>query len=86
MRIPFGFFLCLFLCLVAAKFILKVLAVDGRGYLLGLTALLAVNVYVIDLLTARVRRFSAGGPQAVPSLRQTAGGEDPSANLPPSGV
>jgi Kef-type K+ transport system membrane component KefB len=85
-KILFRFFLCLFFCLVAAKFILKVFAVDSRGYLLGLTALLAVNVYVIDLLTARVRRFSPAGPQAISSLPRTAGGEEPSATLPPSEV
>jgi hypothetical protein len=63
MRNIFSFFLRLFVCLVAAKFILRVFEVDSRTYLLGLTALLTGNVYVIDYLASRERRYSPRHPQ-----------------------
>lgn len=56
MRYIFSFFLRLFVCLVAAKFILRVFEVDSRTYLLGLTALLTGNVYWFDYLASRDRR------------------------------
>lgn len=56
MRNIFSFFLRLFVCFVAAKFILRVFEVDSRTYLLGLTALLTGNVYWFDYLASRDRR------------------------------
>jgi hypothetical protein len=55
MRTAFSFFLRLFVCLVAAKFLLRVLEVEGRAYLLGLTALFLANVYWFDYLEFRDR-------------------------------
>lgn len=84
MKNIFSFFLRLFVCLVAAKFILRVVAVDNRTYLLGLTALLTGNVYVIDYLASRERRYSprhsqqeSRGPAPVPNP------EEPPPNPPP---
>ncbi len=84
MKNIFSFFLRLFVCLVAAKFILRVVAVDSRTYLLGLTALLTGNVYVIDYLASRERRYSprhsqqeSRGPAPVPNP------EEPPPNPPP---
>ncbi len=84
MKNIFSFFLRLFVCLVAAKFILRVVAVDSRTYLLGLTALLTGNVYVIDYLASRERRYSprhsqqgSRGPAPVPNP------EDPPQPTPP---
>ena len=63
MRYIFSFFLRLFVCFVAAKFILGVFEADSRTYLLGLTALLTGNVYVIDYLASRERRYSPRRPR-----------------------
>ncbi len=51
----FRFFLRLFGCLVAAKFLLQLLAMEDRGYLLGLTALFLANLYWFDYLEYRDR-------------------------------
>jgi uncharacterized membrane protein YccC len=51
----FRFFLRLFICLVAAKFFLHVLGLQGRGYLLGLTALFTANLYWFEYLEYRDR-------------------------------
>jgi hypothetical protein len=61
----FGFFLRLFICFVAAKFLLNALGVAGRGYLLALTGLLLANVYWLRYLLFREQRpFTEPGPQA----------------------
>jgi hypothetical protein len=52
----FGFFLRLFICFVAAKFLLKAVGVTSREYLLGLTGLLLANVYWLGYLLFRDRR------------------------------
>jgi len=59
-KILFSFSLRLFACLLAAKFLLHVLGVEGRGYLAGLTALFLANVYWLGYLGSRDRFRSPG--------------------------
>jgi hypothetical protein len=58
----FSFFLRLFLCFVAAKFLLHAIGVAGREYLVGLTILFLINVYVFSYLVFR--------DQAAPPARE----------------
>ena len=51
----FSFFLRLFLCFVAARFLLQAIEVEGRDYLVGLTLLFLVNVYWFSYLVFRDR-------------------------------
>jgi hypothetical protein len=51
----FIFFLRLFFCFVAAKFILQALDWDSRAYLIGLTLLFLGNIYWFDFLQYRDR-------------------------------
>jgi hypothetical protein len=51
----FSFFLRLFFCFVAAKFLLRALELDSVDYLLGLTAIFLANVYLFDYLEYRDR-------------------------------
>jgi hypothetical protein len=68
----FSFFLRLFLCFVAARFLLQAIDVGGRNYLVGLTLLFLVNVYWFSYLVFRDRTAPAvepthdppGGPMA----------------------
>jgi hypothetical protein len=55
MKVFFTFFLRLFFCFLAAKFLLRVLSLDTRGYLLALTALFLANIYWFDYLEYRDR-------------------------------
>ena len=55
MSTAFSFFLRLFLCFVAARFLLQAIGVEGRGYLVGLTILFLVNVYWFSYLVFRDR-------------------------------
>jgi len=52
----FSFFLRLFLCFVAARFLLQAIKVEGRDYLVGLTLLFLVNVYWFSYLVFRDRK------------------------------
>lgn len=79
----FRFFLRLFFCLVAAKFLLRVFQVDSRGYLLGLTALLTANVYGFDYLAFREHRFDHPVLKDRPGLEAAAGEEEPSPHSSP---
>jgi hypothetical protein len=56
MSAVFGFFLRLFICFVAARFLLQSIGVEGRDYLVGLTILLLANVYLFSYLVFRERR------------------------------
>ncbi len=56
MGVLFSFFLRLFICFVAAKLVVHVVDLDSRSYLLSLTILLLVNVYLLDYLVFRERR------------------------------
>ena len=58
MSAAFSFFLRLFLCFVAARFLLQAIGVDGRGYLVGLTLLFLINVYWFSYLVFRDRTAS----------------------------
>jgi hypothetical protein len=51
----FSFFLRLFLCFVAARFLLQAIGWEGRDYLVGLTILFLVNVYWFSYLVFRDR-------------------------------
>jgi hypothetical protein len=51
----FSFFLRLFLCFVAARFLLQAIGLEGRDYLVGLTLLFLVNVYWFSYLVFRDR-------------------------------
>jgi hypothetical protein len=53
MKIFFIFFLRLFICFVAAKFLLRALDLDHRAYLIGLTAIFLGNIYWFDFLEYR---------------------------------
>jgi hypothetical protein len=55
MNLLFGFFLRLFFCFVGAKFLLHAVGAESRGYLLGLTGLLLINVYWLGYLVFRDR-------------------------------
>ena len=59
MSTAFSFFLRLFLCFVAARFLLQAIGVEGRDYLVGLTLLFLVNVYWFSYLVFRDRTGSA---------------------------
>jgi len=59
MSAVFSFFLRLFLCFVAAKFLLQAIRVEGRDYLVGLTLLFLVNVYWFSYLVFRDRTAPA---------------------------
>ena len=55
MKVFFIFFLRLFICFVAAKFLLRALGLDSRAYLIALTLLFAGNLYWFDFLEYRGR-------------------------------
>jgi hypothetical protein len=58
MSAAFSFFLRLFLCFAAAKFLLRAIGVEGRDYLVGLTLLFLGNVYWFSYLVFRDRKAS----------------------------
>jgi len=55
MSAVFSFFLRLFLCFVAARFLLQAVELEGRTYLISLTLTLLVNVYWLSYLVFRDR-------------------------------
>ena len=59
MSTAFSFSLRLFLCFVAARFLLQAIGVEGRDYLVGLTLLFLVNVYWFSYLVFRDRTAPA---------------------------
>jgi hypothetical protein len=65
----FSFFLRLFLCFVAARFLLQAVGWEGRDYLVGLTGLFLVNVYWFSYLVFRDRTPAPGEgePESPPS-------------------
>lgn len=83
MKVFFTFFLRLFFCFVAAKFLLRVLGLDSRGYLIALTALFLGNIYWFDYLeyrdriAFRLRKLAKPAPPPV-----DAGDEVPSPETP----
>lgn len=77
----FSFFLRLFLCFVAARFLLQAIGVEGRDYLVGLTLLFLVNVYWFSYLVFRDRTVSKveSAPGQPPGAKAAA----PEAEEPP---
>ena len=69
MSTAFSFFVRLFLCFVAARFLLQAIGVEGRGYLVGLTILFLINVYWFSYLVFRdqIAPPAETGPGAAPS-------------------
>jgi hypothetical protein len=66
MKVAFAFFLRLFICFVAAKFLVQVTDLDARSYLVALTLILLLNVYLLDYLVFRDRRTSQESPPETP--------------------
>jgi hypothetical protein len=66
MSTVFSFFLRLFLCFVAARFLLQAIKVEGRDYLVGLTLLFLVNVYWFSYLVFRDRKAPKAETQTAP--------------------
>ncbi|MGO9176936.1 MAG: hypothetical protein ACLQED_12485 [Desulfobaccales bacterium] len=63
----FSFFLRLFVCFLAAKFLVQAVDLNSRTYLLSLTALLIINVYLFEILVYRDRRApQESPPEAAP--------------------
>jgi len=88
MSTAFSFFLRLFLCFVAARFLLQAIGVEGRGYLVGLTGLFLVNVYWFSYLVFRDRTVTGAGADRDPpgSLKAAASeAEAPPVNPGPPG-
>ncbi|HEX9884111.1 MAG TPA: hypothetical protein VGA79_09115 [Desulfobaccales bacterium] len=71
----FSFFLRLFICFVAAKFLLHAVGVESRQYLIGLTVLLTANVYWLSYLVFRDRGAGHLGPPAARPPDRAAGQE-----------
>jgi hypothetical protein len=74
MRLLFSFFLRLFICFLAAKFILLIFESGNRSYLVGLTAVFLANIYLLEILGRRDRSRIATGGRA---SGQGNGPEDP---------
>jgi hypothetical protein len=81
MSAAFSFFLRLFLCFVAARFLLQAIGVEGRAYLVGLTIFFMINVYWFSYLVFRDRAASRLG--AGRGLRQTSKAAAPEADESP---
>ncbi len=78
MKAAFSFFLRLFICFVAAKLVVQAVDLNSRDYLLALTILLLVNVYLLDYLVFRDRRAGRESPpEAAPEKDR---GEPPARN------
>lgn len=63
MNFVFAFFLRLFICFVAAKLVVLAADLNSRAYLLSLTIVLLVNVYLLDYLVFRDRRPGQESPR-----------------------
>lgn len=69
MNLWFSFFLRLFVCFLAAKFVVQAVDLHSRTYLLSLTALLLFNVYLLEFLVYRGRRGPHESPAEVDASR-----------------
>jgi hypothetical protein len=73
MNLVFSFFLRLFVCFVAAKLVVLAADLNSRTYLVSLTVLLLVNVYLLNYLVFRPGGAGRAGPsEAAP--KKDAGG------------
>jgi hypothetical protein len=89
MGTAFSFFLRLFLCFVAARFLLQAIGVEGRNYLVGFTFLFLVNVYWFSYLVFRDRTVPGRKANRQPSGSPRAGApeaKDPPVNQAPPGA
>jgi len=78
MNFLFSFFLRLFICFVAAKLVVLAADLNSRTYLLSLTVVLLVNVYLLDYLVFRDRHPGRESPpDAAP---EQDAGEPPASN------
>ena len=75
MNFVFAFFLRLFICFVAAKLVVLAADLNSRAYLLSLTVVLLVNVYLLDYLVFRDRRAGQERPREAPPEKDA--GEPP---------
>ena len=76
MKVFFTFFLRLFFCFVAAKFLLRVLGLDTQACLIALTAIFLGNLYVFDYLEYRDRIAFRLRKPARPTPETAAPGEE----------
>jgi len=87
MSAAFGFSLRLFLCFVAARFLLQAVGLEDRTYLIGLTILLLINIYWFSYLVFRERRAAPAGAGREPLKTGTGSpeGREPPAKPPDAG-
>jgi len=71
MKFVFAFFLRLFVCFVAAKFLLQASGLDSRDYLLALTGVFFINVYLFHYLVFRDRSTPVSPPVSPPAAKPT---------------
>jgi hypothetical protein len=84
MKVFFTFFLRLFFCFVAAKFLLRLLGLDTQAYLMGLTMVFLGNLYGFDYLEYRDRiAFRLRQRKRPPPETATPGEEAPSPEKAP---
>jgi hypothetical protein len=81
MSTAFSFFLRLFLCFVAARFLLQAIDVEGRDYLVGLTLLFLVNVYWFSYLVFRDRTATPVEAKSDPPGSPMAAAPEPEESL-----
>ena len=87
MKVIFIFFLRVFVCFVAAKFILRALGLDQRAYLIGLTLIFAANLYWFDFLEYRdrigfkIRKLKKSTSPPASQEEEAPASEPPAANL-----
>lgn len=77
MKTFFIFFLRLFFCFVAAKFLLRVLGLDSQAYLIVLTVILLGNIYWFDFLEYRDRIAFRLRKEEKPAPDAAAAAEEP---------
>ena len=84
MKVFFIFFLRLFCCFGAAKFLLRALDWNSRAYLIGLTAIFLGNIYWFDFLEYRDRIAFRLRKKEKPTPEPTTAPEEvPSPQTPP---
>ena len=83
MKLLFLFFLRLFFCFVAAKFLLRLIGLDSQPYLIGLTVIFLANLYWFDFLeyrdriTFRLRKTQKPPPETAAEAAETPPPENP---------
>ncbi len=84
MKLLFLFFLRLFFCFVAAKFLLRLLGLDSQPCLIGLTLIFLANLYWFDFLEYRDRiAFRLRKTKKPPPKTADEGAEMPPPENPP---